>query len=116
MKHHAANPPIVPCPGLKVTRSSGVFFTDCLKRVYDLEKEKTLRPKEAAADERLCGTHPREILRLVRAGKIYPVMRLNARTILIFDCALTDWRARQLGGASRRFANHLFVARATKVA
>lgn len=84
------------CPGLKVTANSGISFTDSLGRVHDLEREATLRPKQAAADPRLCGLSPDDVRAAVAAGELYPVIRRNARVILIFDCALTDWRARQL--------------------
>lgn len=87
---------ITPCHGLKPTTNAGTSFTDTLRRVYDLEREKLLRPKEAAADPRMAGASTSEVLRLVRIGELYPVLRRNARVILIFDCALTDWRLRQL--------------------
>lgn len=103
-------PRILPCPGLKVTANAGVSFTDCLKRVYDLEKQEMLRPKEAAADVRMCGMPVGEILREIRRGGIYPVLRRNRRVILLFDCALTDWKARQLKHT------HLFETRTAKCA
>lgn len=79
------------CPGLK-----GMAFTDCLGRVYDLEREKILSTKEAADDLRLGGISIANLHRAIRGGDLYPVLRRNARVILIFDCALTDWRARQV--------------------
>lgn len=87
---------IIPCPGLKITTNAGISFTDSLKRVHDLEREKWFRPKQAASDERLGGMSVPEVLRAIRDGDIYPVLRRNARVVLIFDCALTDWKARQL--------------------
>jgi hypothetical protein len=106
-------PSAVPtCPGLTVDPETGVCFTDSLERVYNLEREKTLRPKEAASDERLGRPPVKAVLRMIRVGELYPVLRRNARTILIFDCALTDWRARQLGAARRKGPKHLFQARA----
>jgi hypothetical protein len=100
------------CPGLTVDPETGVCFTDSLQRVYNLEREKTLRPKEAAADARLCGMPVAEVRTKVRRGELYPVLRRNRRVVLIFDCALTDWRARQLGADRRRGPKHLFTARA----
>ena len=91
----STEPGIEQCPGLKITRA-GVLFTDSLGRVHDLEKSATMSPKEASADPRMCGMPVDEILRQIRIGTFYPVLRRNARVILIFDCALTDWRARQL--------------------
>lgn len=84
------------CPGLHVSAAHAVSFTDSLGRVHDLEREPTLRPKQAAADPRLCGLSPADVRAAIAAGELYPVIRRNARVILIFDCALTDWRARQL--------------------
>ena len=104
-------PKIAPCHGLKPTTNAGTSFTDTLRRVYDLERERLLRPKEASAEPRMAGASTSEILRLVRAGELYPVLRRNARVILIFDCALTDWRLRQLTPAtSRRRGTHLHHA------
>lgn len=101
---------ILSCPGLKVTANAGVSFTDCLKRVYDLERQDMLRPKEAAGDARMCGMPVAEIRRAIRRGELYPVLRRNRRVILLFDCALTDWRARQLK------STHLFEERAVRCA
>lgn len=114
---------IVSCPGLKVTANAGVFFTDSLGRVHDLERSRTVSPKEAAADSRLCGAPVAEVLRMIRAGELYPVMKRNERVILIFECALTDWRARQLTSQPLRHglrtlgeAGHLAQMRAERVA
>jgi hypothetical protein len=96
MNKKQENGRIVPCPGLKITTNAGISFTDSLKRVYDLEREKTHRPKQAATDPRLVGMTLAELRRHIGAGSLYPVLRINARVFLIFDCALTDWRARQL--------------------
>jgi len=93
MNKKRAHGRILPCPGLKITTNAGVSFTDSLGRVHDLEREKVLRPKQAAATLQY---HEKTVLRLIRAGDLYPVFRRNARVILIFDCALTDWRARQI--------------------
>jgi len=83
------------CPGLEVG-ATGIRFVDKLGRTHDLEREPTLRPKQAAADPRMGGLSADEVRALVAVGDLYPVMRLNRRVILIFDCALTHWRARQL--------------------
>lgn len=105
-----AFPRIVSCPGLKITTNAGVSFTDCLKRVYDLEKEKTLRPKEAASDARMGGVSPTEILKLIRNRQLYPVLWRNRRVVLIFECALVDWRARAFAQAGKT-SPHLFEQR-----
>lgn len=100
--HHArSGGTIEHCPGLKVA-AAGISFTDALGRVHDLEQVATLRPKQAAADSRLCGLSVDDVLAAIRHGELYPVMRRNARVILIFDCALTDWRARQLASRPLR--------------
>lgn len=101
---------ILPCPGLKVD-DRGSVFTDCAGRAHDLEKESTLRTKEAAADRRLCGISTKEVSALIRQKQLYPVLRRNRRVFLIFDCALTDWRARAV-----RPAGHLFETRSKAVA
>jgi hypothetical protein len=108
-----SRPKIPTCPGLKITANAGVFFTDSLGRVHDLERDRVLRPKEAAADPRLGGAPVSEVLRMVRGGTLYPVFKRNARVILIFDCALTDWRARLLAAQPLR---HLGATRAQRVA
>lgn len=111
MPPRVTQPAILPCPGLRVTRS-GSFFTDHHSKVHDLELESTLRPKEAAADPRLCGISVIGVRSLIRDRELYPVLRRNARVILIFDCALTDWRARAVQATGK----HLFITRATKAA
>jgi hypothetical protein len=89
-------PRIEKCPGLGRAESGVVTFTDSLGRVYDLERERTLRPKEAAADDRMSGLSPWAVRSMVARGELYPVMRKNRRVIMIFDCALTEWRSRGL--------------------
>jgi len=86
------------CPGLKVAAGSGVFFTDSFGRDHDLEREPLLRPKQAAADPRLCGISARCVRAAIGRGEIYPVLRRNSRVLLIFDCALTEWRCRRMAG------------------
>ncbi len=103
-------PRILACHGLKIDQR-GSFFTDCAGRTHDLELETTLRPKEAAADKRLCGMSVGEVRASIRRKELYPVLRRNRRVFLIFDCALTDWRARAV-----RPAGHLFVTRSVKPA
>jgi hypothetical protein len=98
-------PHIVPCPGLV-----GAIFTDALGAAHDLTREKTLRPKEAAADPRLGGISAKSVRQMITRGELYPVLRRNARMIEVCDCALTDWRARACT------AGHLFNRRATRVA
>lgn len=97
----------VQCPGLKITSNAGVSFTDSLSRVHDLEREPVLRPKQAAADPRMCGLTVRDITRAIRQGRLYPVLRLNRKVILIFDCALTDWRTRTLAAAQPAMVDRL---------
>lgn len=101
MNKKSADRKILPCPGLKVTTNAGVSFTDSLQRVHDLERDTWLRPKQAAADERLGGMSVAEVLRAIRDEELYPVVRVNARVFLIFDCALTDWKARALQPRAR---------------
>lgn len=108
-----APPGIVDCPGMKITRNAGISFTDHVGRVHDLEKQIKLGPKEAARDPRMLGSTHIEILALIRRGELYPVFKRNDRVILIFDCALTDWQARQLVSQPLR---HLAQTRAEKVA
>jgi hypothetical protein len=81
--------------GAAVAVTAGVYFTDCTGRTYDLIREPVLSPKAAALDPRLGGCSIAQVLRMVRSGELRPTMKRNARVILIFDCALTDWRARQ---------------------
>ncbi len=103
---HKPTPRILTCPRLTVDKR-GSFFTDVKGRVHDLELETTLRPKQAAADARLGGMSTKEVCSRIRKKELFPVLRLNRRVFLVFDCALTDWRARAVGLA----AQHLFVTR-----
>ena len=45
-------PGIQDCPGLKITANAGIFFTDCLQRVHDMEQQVWRTPIEAAGDVR----------------------------------------------------------------
>jgi hypothetical protein len=93
----ASSPGLQPCPGLKLSVNAGATFADVFGRVYDLEKEPLLSPEEAAADPRMAGLYtPEGVVELLRAGRLYPYLRKNARVVRVFACALTDWRARQV--------------------
>jgi len=105
------SPRILPCPGLTVTVNAGVTFIDSLRRVHDLANERTLSPKEAASDARLGGMSAKTVLRLIRRGEIYPILRRNRRVFLVFDCALTDWRLR-----AAQPTTHLIEQRLSRVA
>lgn len=89
-------PRVEKCPGLRRTETGAVTFTDSAGRIYDLERQPVLRPKEAAADERLAGLSAWVVRAMVARGELYTVFRKNSRVILIYDCALTEWRARGL--------------------
>lgn len=106
-------PRILPCPQLKVDKT-GSFFTDVKGKVHDLELETTLRPKQASADPRLCGISTSEVSGLIRSKQLYPVLRKNRRVFLIFDCALTDWRARAVRAQTP--GAHLFATRSKTAA
>lgn len=113
-------PGIQDCPGLKITANAGIFFTDCLQRVHDMEQQVWRTPIEAAGDVRLSylGIRNRdnaaEYLRiLMRQGELYPIFKRNDRVLLIADCALADLQARHL---QRRPLRHLAQTRAQHVA
>jgi hypothetical protein len=113
-------PGVLECPGLKRTRNAGVSWTDSTGTVHDLTLSaaatRTLTLDEAARAPELVdvgfGTY--EATReLYRSGRLYPVLRVNARVIRVFACALPDFRRRQLGAAPIR---HLAAQRAERVA
>ena len=82
-----------PCPGLR-----GSIFRDSLGRDHDLTREKPISSKEAARDPRMPDS-PRRVLELIRARRLYPVLRDNARVIRIYPSAIADYWARQCSGA-----------------
>lgn len=89
----AHEPRILACPRLSTGRGPALF-TDVHGQMHDLLREKTLRCKEAAADVRLGGVSAWQVRRMIQTGELFPVLRINARRLLVYDCALTDWRAR----------------------
>lgn len=104
---------VQPCPGLKITTNAGITFTDSTARVHDLAEQRTFTFDEAAADARLrdIGFGSVDAVReLVRAGRLYPVFKKNARVLRVYDCGLTDFKARTLA------PRHLASQRAQRVA
>lgn len=104
---------VQPCPGLKITTNAGVTFTDSTGRVHDLAEQRTLTFDEAAGDARLrdIGFGSVDAVReLVRAVRLYPIFRKNARVVRLYDCGLTDFKARTLA------PRHLAHQRAQRVA
>ncbi len=113
-------PGVLDCRGLKRTRNAGISWTDSEGTVHDLTRSgsatRTLTLAEAgdAADLADVGFGTYEAAReLYRSGRLYPVLRVNARVIRVFACALPDFRRRQLGAAPVR---HLVAQRAERVA
>lgn len=113
-------PGVLECRGLKRTRNAGISWTDSEGTVHDLTRSGTatrtltLAEVAAAADLVDVGFGTYEAAReLYRSGRLYPVLRVNARVIRVFACALPDFRRRQIGAAPVR---HLVETRAARVA
>jgi hypothetical protein len=92
---------ILPCPGLKVTVNAGVSWMDSARRVHELASATLLTIEQVAADPRMSemgfGTYA-AAAELVRAGRLYPVFRKNARVVRVFACAIPDFRIRCFSG------------------
>ena len=98
---------LIPCPGLVLDVRRGTLWTDSAGTEHNLDTagQSTLTAAEAAADARLSGlgfATEAAVRELIRAGRLYPVFRKNARVLRIFDLALTDFRRRAL--STRRAA------------
>lgn len=90
--NHAVSKQIPYCRNLSITPGA-VTWTDSTGARHDLLAERVLSPGEAA---RALDRSTSWVLRRVRRGEIYPVLRANARSLEIFACALADYRARRL--------------------
>jgi hypothetical protein len=96
---------IVACPGLKITANAGISWTDQARRVHDLVTTRMLTIAEVAAHPLMhdmgFGTAD-AVAELVRAKRIFPVWRKNARVVRVYECAIPDFRARCLAGTAAK--------------
>lgn len=92
--------PVAPstCPGLSIS-PHGVRWVDSLGCEHDLLRSERMSPGELAI---IAKRSPEWILRLIRAGELYPVLRINPRTLEVWRCSYDDYLVRSLqkgGGA-----------------
>lgn len=81
------------CPGLSLT-ATGILWRDSLGREFDLLKEKRLSPGDVAL--RL-NRSTEWVLRKIRSNELYPHVYFNPRLVEVFECALGDYLARNMG-------------------
>lgn len=80
------------CPGLSIS-PQGVRWVDSLGAEHDLMREERMSPGELAL---VAKRSPEWILRLIRAGELYPVLRINPRTLEVWRCSYDDYLVRSL--------------------
>ena len=80
----------VSCPGLHCSLA-GITWHDSLGRPHDLTREARSTPSEIALKMR---RSTEWVLREIRAGRLYPVVRHNLRYIEVYHCAIDDYYIR----------------------
>lgn len=88
------------CPGLSASER-GVFWRNSLGQEFDLAAQPRLSPGDVALKVKRSAEW---VLRKVRAKQLYPVIYHNARSVEIYECAITDYYHRHTQGVSNAAA------------
>ena len=75
----------------------GIFWRDSLGREHDLSREPKSTPGEVATAMRRSTAW---VLREIRMGNLFPIVRHNLRFIEVYECGLADYYLRHTVGAS----------------